>query len=525
MLTSNSLDNLKTSNLPEYVPQSRAGRYWWLTGFFVALVALLLLGLTRYGQFQGEDFTMLGQLRGPKQTFADTLGFFFQDWGLGGKAYAPLPRLLFFFEYRFFTINPANWHIVSAILHAVCSVLVWGLAWKLTRRPALAVCAGLIFATLPAHVPVVAQIISQADLLAAIFSIASVYCFVSIRQNNNAASAANDAPAPARPLERYYYPLSIIFFALALLSKPEAIAVPLVLLAYDFISGGIDRMLHAEREVQPGDAGSASNMFRIYTPFIVLLVLYIAINLAFLGGLGAYLPAGEQKVDIGGFLRGNISNISNPFGLDGTDGLILLAALGAFLALTGVQEWEAWHLTHPFSAPIPEEAANPQPVIDDDDELDDPTNLAQNGVTKVPETLPEAKVEPSSTEKLPPSSGEPVPPYWTLRTAGYGFLWTLLCLLPFILQTANYNTLYLASAGFAIFLAAALAPFGLSNLPATVDREKAKVLFGKIELSYWLRLAAIIAVVATYFATAVGKIDEVNQASKGFAILLSSLLS
>lgn len=537
MLTSNQLsNNTATRDLPEYVPQSRLGRWWWLAGPLVALVALVLFALTRFGHFQGEDFTLLNQLRGNKRTIGDTLGFFVSDWGLEGKYYAPLPRLAFYLEYRFFTINAAGWHLFSAALHAIASALVWGLAWRLTRRPALALCAGLFFAVMPVHATVVSQPAAQADLWATIFCLGAAIAFVAARQQ----------PEKAR---LYYFGALGLYF-LALLCKQTALALPFALLAYDFITGGLDRILHQETLAElEADQQDPLNRFLLYhAPFFVLLLLYIALNTALLGGLGVFFPTGDQQTQLGEFLRGNLRSLAAPFGLGGTDGLILLAALGAFLALTGVQEWEAWRLNNPQkTAPegeapaTPKKPARPRYLDPEDDEMDDlyvspptPEVAAMSEEQPVLAAISEAPTLLDSSSPAPPPAPPATPPeetpaagkdpgaghpsYWTLRTAGYGFLWTGLFLLPWILVVANNRTLYLPSVGFAIFLAAALAPFGASSVRMSNWKE-ARSLFGAFELSFWLRLGAIVAVVVIYFAASVNNIDEWNAASRIFAML------
>lgn len=484
---------------------------------------MLLFALTRFGEFQGEDLTLLGQLRGPKRTIADTLGFFTSNWGLEGNFYAPLPRFFFYLEYRFFVINPLGWHLFSAALHALCSALVWGLAWRLTRRPALALCAGLFFAVLPTHVPVVAQTSSQAELWATIFCLAAAIAFVAARQR------------PAR--SGTYYPLALGFYFLALLCKEVAIALPLVLLAYDFVTGGLDRILHQETEAEQeaDQQGALSQLVLFHAPFFGLLALYIIIHFAFLGGLSVFTSA--EQSNPGEFLRGNLRLISEPFGLGGTDGLILLAALGAFVALTGVQEWEAWRLNNwevlsKKAVPAERPAGQPKPrrAMADDDELDDPYALPATPadpespiMTVLVETAPvPPPLQPASALVQP----EPFivrPAFWTLRTAGYGFLWAGALLLPFVLTLASSRTLYLPSVGYALFLGAVLAPFGAATL-RRADRQQARLLFGPFELSFWLRLVAILGVFLTCFATSVGDIDQWNKASKPFTALLTALL-
>ncbi len=564
---------------------SQPGQWW--PGLLVAGVALLLFALTRFGNFQAEDFTLLGQLRGNKQTIGDTLGFFFSDWGLDGKFYSPLARLLFYFEYKFFQTNAAYWHLISALLHTGTAVLVWLLVKRLLHREWVALIAGLFFAVLPVHVNVVAQIAGQADLLATLFCLAAAISFVSARQHSGAQFTTTGTGQA--------YWLAVIFYGLALLCRQEAVALPLALLAYDFVTGGLDRILHQETEIEEetDQKAASSHLLGYYLPFLGLVVVYLLLNFGVLGGLSAYLPPANAQVsstpantrpftgsasavaprnDLGISLRGNLRMLTQPFSLGGTDGLILLAALAAFLALTGVQEWEAWLINNPL-------ALKTRPVrttnhaahsAEDDDELTDlpvnPLDTIQNGTAPPEPALLETPVEHRGQAQDQPANFYPTdeviedagtqivpaiespailpvvvapgaiadetplpvliarPAYWTLRIIAFGFMWTAAFILPFILGLPTDRTIYVASVGFAIFLAAALTPFGMGIVDKAVDRSQARALFGPFELSFILRVVAIAAVFVVYFATSVQAIDEWNKTTKAFtAVFLNAL--
>ncbi len=539
MFTSDSRPRPRPSDITSDIPQEFQDNRWWPGAAVIALAALLLYALTRFGQFQGEDLTVLGQLNTNFRGLGDNLGFFSRDWGLEGRAYAPLSRLFFWTEFQVFKGQASGYHLVSALLHAGCAVLVWALAWQLTRRQGLAVCAGLFFAFQPAHVAVVAPLTGQANLLAAFFCLASATLLIANRRQQ---LANQDSGSRS-------YVLAIVFFGLALLFKQAAAALPLALLAYDFITAGLDRI----RGYNLKTRRSGPHWLGYYAPFFALLALYLALNYAFVGGLTAFSAAANPAAPGGGigeFLRGNLRFLAEPFSLGGTDGLILVAAGAAFLALTGVQEWEAWRLNYPQAA-----ARTSQMVVTpltEDDELDNPPPASQpaytvRGIYDLPASVSESASFPAQTdegvhsqarpsgpisswiEEVPAKEttalpGQARPYYWSLRTAAYGFLWTAAFLLPFLSLAADQSTLYLASAGLAIGLGALLAPLGLGSVRLAVNQNVARALFGKFELSFWLRIVAIIAVLIMYFATSVARIDEWNRASKAYNVVISRLL-
>jgi hypothetical protein len=582
LLKTGNFAEIKPRPTPEYVPQSWVGRYWWVAGVIVAGVAAVLLSLTRFGFFLNEDFTLISQYSSNQS--AGPLGYFTRDWALDGHFYAPLPRIFFWLEYQLFHQTAYGWHVFSTLLHTACAVLVWLLAWRLTRRPALALVAGLFFAALPAHVPVVGQISAQADLWAALFCLASAVTFLYARQTPLVSGETGAVPDSHR--SNRFYILSIVFYGLALLSRQEAIALPLALLAFDFVTGGLDRLRHQTnpQEAASDRAGTTiSNLLGYYAPYLALLVLYLLIHITVLGGLGIYTNGvAGQGTGLPDFVKDNARTLAVPFALGGTDGLIQIAALLAFLCLTGVQEWEAWKVNNPDQAQaiaVEKAARLDAPFIEDDDELDDPTGSPQVEVVPtevengqeagpVPETFrkleptPVVRPEPvvsrppdddwelddpaaalaneAPVQSPPPLAGEdtkaaPVaagttnteevrPPYWTLRAAGFGFLWTGAFLLPFAMQKMTAGPLYLASAGFVLFLAAALAPFGAATVHRAADKKQARTLFGHFELSFWLRVAAIVVMACVYFATTVGSVTDWNATTRPVGALLKFFL-
>jgi hypothetical protein len=459
-----------------------------------------LYSLTRFANFSGDDFAMVEQIRN-NNSIGRAFGYFGAGWGLEGSYYAPLARLFFWLEYNIVGGNPAGWHVVSAALHAGAAVLVWLLVRNLTTRRWLAFWAGLFFAIQPAHVGVVAQATGQAEILAAIFGLASVITFIAARKGHG----------------QRYFTAAIVFFGLALLCKPVALALPLALIAYDFITGGVDRLLSRHTDEDDAPSANAGRIAFSYVPFATLVIIYLALVALFVRDFSGFFPVGGGFGTIGDFLRGNLKSLAQPFDLAGTDGLILLAAIGAFIALTGVQEWEAWRINNrqALAAIASVQAKRPQQP-ETDDELDDPNRPAQAVETEV--VPPAAQPDP-----VTPDVVVPPPPYRTLRVAGYGLLWTAIFLLPFILTVANNRTLYIASLGFALFLAAILTPFNSQIIERPDDRQTFKSAFSNRELSFWLRTIAVVSITFIYFGASVTQIDEFSRLNRPLAQVISML--
>ena len=109
-------------------------------------------------------------------------------------------------------------HRTSLVLHAANAVLIALILWRLFDQPLIAAGLGLLFGVHPLGVEPVAWITERKTLLAAFFSLASVWCYLAYVQR----------PAAWR------YVSAALLFALALLSKPTSTPLPVVLLLLDF---------------------------------------------------------------------------------------------------------------------------------------------------------------------------------------------------------------------------------------------------------------------------------------------------
>ena len=134
-------------------------------------------------------------------------------WSGGRTAdYFPITNTAFWIEHHLFGDNPLGYHALNILLQAADAVLVW-LVLRRLQIPG-AWLAGLIFGIHPIHVESVAWISELKNVLAMFFTLLSILCFVEIDE---------------KPRSRTWYILSLIFFALALLSKTQVVFMPMVL--------------------------------------------------------------------------------------------------------------------------------------------------------------------------------------------------------------------------------------------------------------------------------------------------------
>jgi tetratricopeptide (TPR) repeat protein len=171
----------------------------------------------------------------------------------------PLTWISHALDYAIWGLNPLGHHLTNITLHAVNTFLVVVLAMRLLaafkERAALngsrsflndrailiaAGTTGLLFGLHPLHVESVAWVAERKDLLCALFFLLSMMTYVrysdDVSDKAHRAERTGSAPCAMRFAfcTNKHYLLSLGFFLLALLSKPMAITLPVVLLILDW---------------------------------------------------------------------------------------------------------------------------------------------------------------------------------------------------------------------------------------------------------------------------------------------------
>lgn len=159
-----------------------------------------------------------------------SLGIAFWKWVFTSEVAAnwhPLTIITYALEYGVWGLNPFGYHLTNSVLHSINAALVCFLAIRIIKISKASIggkglfAAGLITALLfglhPIHVESVAWISERKDVLSGLFFILSVLSYLRYIEG-----------------KRKAYYLSLIWFALALMSKPMAITLPAVLLLLDF---------------------------------------------------------------------------------------------------------------------------------------------------------------------------------------------------------------------------------------------------------------------------------------------------
>ena len=300
---------------------------------YLAPVAVFLAAFLLYAHSFGAAFAVLdfNHLDAIRSHSATTFFGHIVDPSDGGRTvigtgnlYRPIYYTIFWFEYQLFGTHALAYYLFNATLQGVNAVLVWLLAWRLTRSSLASFAAAIVWSFHPQYADAVAWVSSTTDLLLVTFGVSAVLLYAN----------ALDAHGTRRWVS---YGTSVVATLLALGVKETGMAVIPIVAAYQLLIG--EPELVRRRQI----------LWRLL-PFFVMLGGYIVVRMALVGNL-----VSEQKSTLltCDFLR-NIHRLSglaagpfvgqrvsdSAYGVaQGAAGLALIAAV-LFVVLRGSRrEW------------------------------------------------------------------------------------------------------------------------------------------------------------------------------------------
>jgi tetratricopeptide (TPR) repeat protein len=136
----------------------------------------------------------------------------------------PLTWLSHILDCQLYGLAPAGHHLTSLLLHAANAALLFLLLHRLTGAVGRAALVAALFALHPLRVESVAWVSERKDVLSAFFWMLSLGAY--IRYAENLKSQISNL--------KFWYALSLMFFALGLMAKPMLVTLPCVLLLLDY---------------------------------------------------------------------------------------------------------------------------------------------------------------------------------------------------------------------------------------------------------------------------------------------------
>ncbi|MBI5764392.1 MAG: tetratricopeptide repeat protein [Planctomycetes bacterium] len=135
--------------------------------------------------------------------------------------YYPLVFTSFWIEHHLWGLNPAGYHVVNILLHAVAAVLLWRVLVRL-EVPGAA-WAAAIFVLHPVHVESVAWVTERKNVLSIIFYLLAIRAYAPFLRADSASPQSNS---------QWQYVTSLLWFVAALLSKTSTVTLPVALLLF-----------------------------------------------------------------------------------------------------------------------------------------------------------------------------------------------------------------------------------------------------------------------------------------------------
>ncbi len=171
--------------------------------------------------------------------------------------YRPLTMTSYALSYAAGGEQPAGYHVVNVLLHALNSLLVLALFRCITTDRSVAAAGAFLFAAHAVHSEVVANAVGRGELLSGAFFLISLLCYV-----------RSDGVPSGRLLAT-----GLLAYAAALLCKESAITLVGVLLLYDFVflPGG-------EIRWGPRISRVVRARWKIYAAYMAVALVYLGVR-------------------------------------------------------------------------------------------------------------------------------------------------------------------------------------------------------------------------------------------------------
>ena len=201
--------------------------------FYVILIPIVFLSIIIYWNTLQNEFVNFDDLdlvvrnKYVKSLSYQNIKDIFTPGVVG--TYQPVRTLSYAIDYHFWKLNPTGYHVTNILCHACSTLLVFLIAYLLTKRSLIAATASLFFAVHPLHVEAVTWIAGRRDVLSSFLALLAVYCFLLARPPQD----DEHSEQPAKLLTTLFYLFSLGFFALGLLTKASVVILPILLVLYD----------------------------------------------------------------------------------------------------------------------------------------------------------------------------------------------------------------------------------------------------------------------------------------------------
>jgi tetratricopeptide (TPR) repeat protein len=197
-------------------PSSRRSLHPWLCVALLLATAAVYAPVRHFGFLNYDDEEYVTE--NAHVTAGLTRDGFVWAWtGVHQATWHPLTTLSHMLDCQLFGLNAGPHHLGNVVLHALNTLLLFGLLARLTAQPWRSAWVAALFALHPLHVESVAWVSERKDVLSTFFWLLALWAYAAYAQRGG---------------WRAYTGLIVTYIA-ALLSKPMAVTLPFVLLLLD----------------------------------------------------------------------------------------------------------------------------------------------------------------------------------------------------------------------------------------------------------------------------------------------------
>lgn len=155
-----------------------------------------------------------------------------------GKYYRPLVSASYAVDFSIWGLDPYGFHLTNLIIHIIACLLLFKILSLLFSRykyrNIFSLFGALIFAVHPIHTEAVSWISGRTDSMVSMFFFASFLFYIKFTGNPH--HEVNENTKSAEHSGNFLYlTVSLLFYALGLLSKEMIITMPVIILLYDFV--------------------------------------------------------------------------------------------------------------------------------------------------------------------------------------------------------------------------------------------------------------------------------------------------
>lgn len=185
---------------------------------FLVLVTFVAFWQVRNNEFVNLDDNLYVTDNPHVQEGLTLRGIFWAFTTMHAGHWHPMTWLSHLFVYDLFGLNPSGHHMANLLFHVANTLLLFLLFQRMTASPWRSGLMAALFALHPLHVESVAWVAERKDVLCAFFWMLTMWAYVSYVKKPK--------------LHRYL--LVVLYFILALMSKPMAVTLPFALLLLDY---------------------------------------------------------------------------------------------------------------------------------------------------------------------------------------------------------------------------------------------------------------------------------------------------